>query len=59
MKNSIKRFLKEFKRMKWPTTKEFFFFFSLSLVFLIITSLFFYGVSLLFTHLWDSIGVSL
>ncbi|AAT27632.1 preprotein translocase subunit SecE [[Mycoplasma] mobile] len=57
-KNFVFRdFTKEMKRVKWPESKPYFISFVYVIIFLILCTLFFYGIVTGFTQLFNTIGV--
>lgn len=58
MKN-VKRFLKELKRVRWPSAEETSKAFWKSIIFIIICALVLFGFTLAFSSLWQSMGVGI
>lgn len=57
--NYIKKFLKELKRVRWPSSKDGNKNFRNALIFIGITSMILFGLSLGFTIMWNNWGVGL
>lgn len=59
MLNWLKKFLKEIKRVKFPTGEEANKTFWTSIVFIGIASLVLFGIAIGFTAMWNELGVGL
>ena len=57
--NSLKKFLKELKRVRWPSSKEGNKIFATILIFVSIASLILFGLAIGLTTLWNEWGVGL
>lgn len=57
--NTIKKFFKELKRVRWPSGKEGASTFAKSVIFIAVTSLILFGLSMGFTMLWNDLGVGI
>ncbi len=56
---SIKKFIKELKRVRWPSANEGNKTFIKTLIFVLIASLVLFGLSLALSMLWNNWGVGL
>ena len=59
MKNRIKKFIKEIKRVKFPSGAETNKTFLTSMTFIVIASIVLFGIAIAFTALWNQLGVGL
>lgn len=59
MRNWIKKFVKEIKRVKFPSGSETNKTFLTSMTFIIVASLVLFGIAIGFTALWNQLGVGL
>jgi preprotein translocase SecE subunit len=59
MTNSVKRFFKELKRVRWIKSKVLAKNFITVIIFVIISSLILFSVTLLFTSIWTQLGVGI
>ena len=57
--NSLKKFLKELKRVRWPKAGEANKTFYTAMVFIIITSLILFGLAIGLTIAWNNWGVGI
>ena len=57
--NTIKKFFKELKRVRWPSAKEGNTTFRNALIFIGISSLILFGLAVGFTVLWSNWGVGI
>ena len=55
----IKKFIKEIKRVRFPSAQEANKTFLTSMIFIIIASLVLFGIAIGFTALWNRLGVGL
>lgn len=57
--NTIKKFFKELKRVRWPSGKEGASTFVKSVIFISVSSLILFGMAIGFTMLWNDWGVGI
>ncbi|MGX9395932.1 preprotein translocase subunit SecE [Mycoplasma sp. 1573] len=55
----FRAFRKDIKRIIWPSGKKSWVWFGLTVAFVVVFAIFFFVVTLLFTNLWNAVGIKL